>query len=72
MSYPLLQVGAMKRSKVHSPRRNLLSVPASVRPDGLERGLRILRALRLSLAGNDEPPSKPQQVEFPFAVSGRA
>jgi len=72
MSYPLLQTGAMKRSRIHAPRRNLLTVPPSVRPDGIERGLRILKALRLSLAGTDGPPSRPQQVEFPFTVSRRA
>ena len=72
MSYPLLQNGAMKRSKTHYPRRNLLSVPYSVRPDRIERGLRILRALRFSLAANAAPALRPQQGEFDFILSRRA
>ena len=72
MSYPLLDDDAMKRYKIHSPRRNLLTVPRSVRPDRLERGLRILRALRFSIAAADAPVSRPQQREFPFILSRKA
>jgi len=72
MSYPLFHIRAMKRYKIQSPRRNLLTVPPSVRPDRVERGLRMLRALRFSLATVENPLPRPQQVEFPFAVSRRA
>jgi hypothetical protein len=71
MSYPLFHVCAMKRSKIHYARRNLLSIPPSVRPDRLERGLRILRALRVSLAGVNAPVLRPQQREFEFIISAR-
>ena len=71
MSYPLFHDDAMKTYKIRSQRRNLLTVPRSVRPDRLERGLRILRALRFSIAAIDAPVSRPQQGEFPF-VSRKA
>jgi hypothetical protein len=61
----------MKRSKIRYPRRSLLAVPYSVRPDRIERGLRILRALRLSLAAV-APLPRPQQKEFEFIVAKRA
>ena len=61
----------MKRSKIRYPRRHLLAVPYSVRPDRIERGLRILRALRHSLAAVPPIP-RPQQKEFDFVVAGRA
>ena len=61
----------MKRYKTRYPRRNLLAVPYSVRPDRIERGLRILRALRHSLAAVP-PMSRPQQKEFEFIVAKRA
>ena len=61
----------MKRYKTRHPRRNLLAVPYSVRPDRIERGLRILRALRHSLAAV-APVPRPQQREFDFAVAKRA
>ena len=61
----------MKRSKIRYPRRSLLAVPYSVRPDRIERGLRILRALRLSLAAV-APLPRPQQKEFDFALAKRA
>ena len=66
MSYPLFHAAAMKRSKTHYPRRSLLPVPYSVRPDRIERGLRILRALRFSIAAAAVPSSRPQQREFDF------
>ena len=66
MSYPLFHDDAMKRYKTHYPRRSLLSVPYSVRPDRIERGLRILRALRFSIAASTTPVSRPQQGEFEF------
>ena len=72
MSYPMFDTDAMKRYKIHSPRRNLLTVPPSVRPDRIERGLRMLRALRSSLATIEVPISRPQQGEFSFAISRRA
>ena len=58
----------MKRYKTRYPRRNLLAVPYSVRPDRIERGLRILRALRHSLAAVPPMP-RPQQKEFEFIVA---
>jgi hypothetical protein len=61
----------MKRSKIRYPRRSLLAVPYSVRPDRIERGLRILRALRLSLAAV-APLPRLQQKEFDFALAKRA
>jgi hypothetical protein len=61
----------MKRYKTRSPRCHLLAVPYSVRPDRIERGLRILRALRHSLAAVS-PVSRPQQKEFEFIVARRA
>lgn len=61
----------MKRYKTRHPRRHLLAVPYSVRPDRIERGLRILRALRHSLAAVPPLP-RPQQKEFEFIVAKRA
>ncbi|HKP01860.1 MAG TPA: hypothetical protein VJU77_00735 [Chthoniobacterales bacterium] len=61
----------MKRYKIRYPRRHLLAVPYSVRPDRIERGLRILRALRQSLAAVPPMP-RPQQKEFDFIVAERA
>jgi hypothetical protein len=71
MSYPLFHAAAMKRSKTHYPRRSLIPVPYSVRPDRIERGLRILRALRFSIAATAVPVSRPQQREFNFSLPGR-
>ncbi|HEV2804998.1 MAG TPA: hypothetical protein VGW57_08730 [Chthoniobacterales bacterium] len=61
----------MKRSKTRYPRRHLLPIPYSVRPDRIERGLRILRALRQSLAAVSPVP-RPQQREFDFIVAKSA
>lgn len=61
----------MKRSKIRYPRRHLLAVPYSVRPDRIERGLRILRALRHSLAAVSPVP-RPQQREFDFILAKQA
>ena len=72
MSYPVSQDAAMKRYKIHYPRRNLIAVPLSVRPDRIERGLRILRALRYSIAASPAPATRPQQREFDFIISKRA
>lgn len=72
MSYPLFQDDAMKRYKTHYPRRTLLPIPYSVRPDRIERGLRILRALRSSIAASTAPASRPQQREFDFPLAKRA
>jgi hypothetical protein len=61
----------MKRYKTPYARRHLLAVPYSARPDRIERGLRILRALRHSLAAVS-PVSRPQQKEFEFILAKRA
>ena len=61
----------MKRYKTRYPRRHLLAVPYSVRPDRIERGLRILRALRHSLAAVPPLP-RPQQKEFEFILAKQA
>jgi hypothetical protein len=58
----------MKRYKIRYPRRHLLAVPYSVRPDRIERGLRILRALRHSLAAVPPLP-RSQQKEFDFIAA---
>jgi hypothetical protein len=58
----------MKTYKVRYPRRHLLAVPYSVRPDRIERGLRILRALRHTLAAVPAL-TRPQQKEFDFIVA---
>ncbi len=50
-------------------RSTLLPVPYSVRPDRLERGIRILRALRLSLGAPQMAYPRPQQCEFEFGLS---
>ncbi|MDQ6808016.1 MAG: hypothetical protein M3Z64_01100 [Verrucomicrobiota bacterium] len=61
----------MKTYSSRYRRSTLLPVPYSIRPDRIERGLRILRALRLSLAAT-EPSERPQQREFEFALSRSA
>jgi hypothetical protein len=58
----------MKTYSTRYRRRTLLPVPYSVRPDRLERGIRMLRALRLSLAASTAP-ARAQQCEFEFALS---
>ena len=62
----------MKRYKTRYPRRSLLAIPYSVRPDRIERGLRILRALRHSLSSAAAPLPRPQQKEFNFILAKRA
>jgi hypothetical protein len=58
----------MARMKTNRSRRStLLPVPYSVRPDRLERGIAILRALRLSLAAEVQCV-RPQQCEFNFVL----
>lgn len=59
----------MKTYSTRYRRSTLLPVPYSTRPDRIERGLRILRALRLSLAA-PEPPASAKQREFEFALPG--
>ncbi len=71
MSYPLFQDDAMKRYKTHYARRSLIVIPTSYRPDRIERGLRVLRALRLSLSASAEPIERPRQKEFDFAFPKR-
>lgn len=67
MSYPLFHHARMKHRSIHYRRSTLLPVPYSVRPDRLERGIRLLRAFRLSLAAQ-VAPVRPQQCEFEFAL----
>ena len=70
MSYPAAQGLCMKTYSIR-PRRSrstLMPVPYSVRPDRLERGIRMLRALRLSLASTAATQIRPQQCEFEFAL----
>ena len=52
MSDRRAQGRAMKTysTRSHRSRSTLMPVPYSARPDRLERGIRMLRALRLSLA----------------------
>ncbi|CAN5517614.1 hypothetical protein BH20VER1_BH20VER1_18040 [soil metagenome] len=68
MSTLLLQSGCMKRYSTRHRRPTLLPVPYSPRPDRIERGLRMLRALRLSLAMTPDSDVRPQQCEFQFAL----
>ena len=57
----------MKTYSTRYRRNTLLPVPYSARPDRLERGIRMLRALRLSLA--QQPPApRVHQIEFSFAT----
>jgi len=58
----------MKHYSTRYRRSTLLSIPYSPRPDRLERGIRMLRALRLSLAAPEMPHLRPQQCEFEFAM----
>jgi hypothetical protein len=55
-------------STARRSRRTLLPIPYSVRPDRLERGIRMLRALRLSLAASSPVP-RAYQCEFEFALA---
>ena len=61
-------MAGMKTYSTRYRRSTLLPIPYSVRPDRLERGIRMLRALRLSLAA-PTPAIRPQQCEFQFAFS---
>ncbi len=59
----------MVRMKHYRYRRStLLPIPYSVRPDRLERGIRMLRALRIALA-TPAPAIRAQQCEFEFALA---
>lgn len=60
-------MAGMKTYSTRYRRSTLLPVPYSYRPDRLERGLRMLRALRLSLAAA-APAPRAQQREFEFAL----
>jgi hypothetical protein len=57
----------MRTKSLRRSRPTLLPVPYSSRPDRIERGLRMLRALRLSLAAAPTPV-RAQQCEFAFAL----
>lgn len=70
MSYPLFQVRCMKHYAIRYRRRHLLPVPYSVRPDRIERSLRILRAVRQALI-TPEPIIQAQQCEFNFPAARR-
>ena len=74
MSYPAVQPRCMKTYPTRSrrSRSTLMPVPYSVRPDRLERGIRMLRALRLSLAATAATHIRPQQCEFEFAIQKTA
>ena len=67
MSYQVAQGRCMKTSSTRSrrSRSTLMPVPSSFRPDRLERGIRLLRALRLSLAAQP-PVIHTRQCEFDF------
>ena len=60
----------MKTYSTRYRRSTLLPVPYSYRPDRLERGIRMLRALRLSLAAQPEP-IRVRQCEFNFVLPHR-
>ena len=67
MSYQVAQARCMKTYSNRYRRSTLLAVPYSVRPDRLERGIRLLRALRLSLAAQPAVIHA-RQCEFDFAL----
>ncbi len=69
MSHPAAQGRCMKRysTRARRSRSTLIPVPYSVRPDRLERGIRMLRALRLSLAAQP-PVIHARQCEFDFGL----
>lgn len=67
----LCTIARMKTYSTRYRRRSLLPVPYSVRHDRLERGIRMLRALRLSLAA-PSPAARVQQCEFEFAFGKAA
>jgi hypothetical protein len=65
----------MVRMKTYSTRHrrpHLIPVPYSIRPDHLDRGLRMLRALRLKLQATPGQPPRVAQFEFDFRMSKRA
>ncbi|MDQ6940354.1 MAG: hypothetical protein M3119_09390 [Verrucomicrobiota bacterium] len=62
------KMARMKHYSNRYRRSTLLPVPYSLRPDRLERGIKILRALRLSLAA-EVPQVRPQQCEFKFVFA---
>jgi hypothetical protein len=66
MSDGSAQSERMKTYSNRARRGTLLPVPYSVRPDRLERGIRMLRALRLSLAAETQV-APIRQCEFNFA-----
>ncbi len=61
-------MAGMKYRSYRHRRSTLLPVPYSVRPDRLERGIRMLRALRLSLGAPQLAAARPQQCEFEFCM----
>lgn len=69
MSYQAAQARGMKNYSTRSrhSRSTLIPVPYSVRPDRLERGIRLLRALRLSLAAQPAMIHA-RQCEFDFVL----
>jgi len=71
LSYPLFQDSGMKRYSYRYRRPHLFPVPYSVRKDRRERGLRILRALRATIAMETAPEPFARQREFEFVLSNR-
>ena len=74
MSYHPLQAARMKTypNRARRSRSTLIPVPYSVRPDRLERGIRMLRALRLSLGATPTPRVRAEQCEFAFYMARRS
>lgn len=72
MSYLVFHDSGMKRYSYRYRRTHLFPVPYSVRKDRRERGLRILRALRLSLETQPVPGPFIRQCEFDFPLPRRS
>lgn len=66
MSDTLPQIGGMKKNQAPVHRRSTFLFPRSARPDRFERGLRMLRALRLSLEKQGAFTTPARQCEFDF------
>lgn len=60
-------MAGMKTYSYRYRRSHLFPVPYSVRRENRERGLRMLRALRLALAAQPSPGPFVRQCEFEFA-----
>jgi len=62
-------IAGMKHYSKRHRRKTLLPIPYSVRPDRLERGIRILRTLRLALSAPELAYARPEQCEFEFGLN---